>query len=197
MSEPASPDPSAIPAAPPPAEPSAAESAARRDFLKRTLGVTLGGCALATSAVASAIVLFDPLMRKSGSGIVVRLATLPELPPGSPPRLYQVISQPVDAWTKYPSKAVGSVFLHRTDEKTVVAYNALCPHVGGPITYREGKRDYFCPLHDSAFALAGGGIVGAAASPRGMDSLDVELRGDEIWVHFQNFAPNSRDKKPV
>jgi hypothetical protein len=30
-----------------------------------------------------------------------------------------------------------------------------------------------------------------------MDSLDVEIRGSEVWVKFQNFEAGRRDKIPV
>jgi Rieske Fe-S protein len=82
-------------------------------------------------------------------------------------------------------------------ESEVRAFNAACPHVSGPITWREESQDFYCPLHESRFGPDGARLAVASPSPRDLDSLEVELREREVWVRFQNFTPNTGEKKPV
>lgn len=185
-----------LPHTAPPA-PEGEEAVDRRAFLKKAACATLGGCALLAPVAFGTVVFIDPLLARKKSGVTVRLATLEDLPLEGPPKLYQVLAEPVDAWTKFPQKPVGSVFLQRVGEREVRAFNALCPHVGGSITFREAEGDFFCPLHESRFDLDGSLTSRETPSPRGMDSLEVEVRDEEVWVNFRNFAPNTPEKIPV
>ena len=173
------------------------DDSTRRDFLQRVACVGLGGCALMGPVVASAVVVAHPLIERRPGGLMVRLAGLADLAVGGPPQLYQVLDEPTEAWLKFSRRAIGSVFLMRVAESEVRAFNAACPHVSGPITWREEAKDFYCPLHESRFSPEGERLAANSPSPRNMDSLDVDLRGEEIWVRFQNFTPNTAEKKPV
>jgi len=177
--------------------PGGEEDATRRDFLQRMACVGLGGCALMGPVVASAVVVAHPLIERRPSGLMVRLAGLDDLPVGGPPQLYQVLDEPTEAWLKFSRRAIGSVFLMRSGASEVRAFNAACPHVSGPITWREEAKDFYCPLHESRFSPDGARLAANSPSPRDMDSLDVEVRGVEVWVRFQSFTPNTAEKKPV
>lgn len=173
------------------------DEATRRQFLQKVACLGLGGCALLGPVVAGAVVVAHPLVERRGSGLLVRLAGLDDLPVGGAPQLYQVLAEPSEAWLKFSRRAIGSVFLMRTGEREVSAFNSACPHVSGPITWREETRDFFCPLHESRFAADGVRLGTASPSPRDLDALAVELRGAEVWVRFQNFTPNMAQKKPA
>ena len=82
------------------------------------------------------------------------------------------------------------------EAETVVAFNTVCPHLGCFVDYRTDERDFFCPCHDSNFDLKGDMKKGV--SPRGMDTLQVEIREEsEIWVKFQHFKANTKDKVAI
>ena len=65
----------------------------------------------------------------------------------------------------------------------IVAFNALCPHMGGPLmgTYR---RDYAaigpCPLHLTTFDLTKHGMVIAGHATESLPQVLLEVTGDEI-----------------
>jgi Rieske Fe-S protein len=77
----------------------------------------------------------------------------------------------------------------------VIAYNTVCPHLGCFVDYRKKEQDFFCPCHDSNFDLNGKLVKGV--SPRAMDTLEVDqekLKVGEVWVKFQRFKGNTKEK---
>jgi menaquinol-cytochrome c reductase iron-sulfur subunit len=188
----ASPNEPPSPDAPPP-EP--AET--RREFLKSAACVALGGACVLAPAAAGVFVLIAPLRRKAGDGAWTQLTRLEGLPVGAPPRLFQVFIERTDAWTRHPRSAVGAVFLQRLDEQTVRAFQAACPHLGCAVEWRKEMSKFFCPCHNSSFN-ADGGIIAPSPAARGLDILDVEIRGDgEVWVRFQDFKAGVKEKQAV
>lgn len=108
-----------------------------------------------------------------------------------------------DAWNRFVDVPVGSIWLRRNPDGSLVAFNSVCPHLGCSVNYRRGENDFFCPCHTSAFALDG--TKTNQIPPRDMDSLQVALRtdgrddpaGQEIWVKFMNFRRTTAEKIPL
>ena len=167
----------------------------RREFLKNAACTVFGGCALAAPIVAGVAVITAPL-RQKGSPVEVKLAMLDALPIGGAPRLFQIITDRRDAWTQFPKRAIGSVFLQRTSETGIVAFHSSCPHLGCAVEFREETSGFYCPCHDSSFAKSGE-VVGKSPSLRGLDTLEAEVRGREVWVKFVNYKAGIREKVAV
>ena len=178
-------------------QPDAPAAGDRRDFLKRAACGVLGGACVLAPAAVGVVVLIDPLLRSHASGVFLRLTTLDSLPLGSLPRRFEVMDARRSAWTKYPRSPIGSVYLHRTAEREVRAFNTSCPHLGCAVDFEPERNAYYCPCHQSDFAL-NGAQTAKSPSARPLDSLAVEIRnGDEIWVRFQNFKAGIKEKIPV
>lgn len=168
----------------------------RRSFLKQAAAVALGTAGILTPAAIGLTTLWDPLRRHTGTGSFVKLTTLESLPEDGSPRKFQVLAERVDAWTRHPLSPVGAVFLRRTGPKTVKAFNVICPHAGCHVDFLGERKVFFCPCHNSSFAIDGSIGDKSSPSPRGLDELEVELRGQsEVWVRFQNFQAGIREKK--
>ena len=180
---------------PEPSKPTADAPIERREFLKTAACTVLGGCCFAAPIVAGVAVITAPL-RQKGPPVDVKHATLDALPIGGAPKLFQIITDRRDAWTQFPKQAIGSVFLLRTGETEIVAFHSACPHLGCAVEFHEDKAGFYCPCHDSSFAKSGA-LVGKSPSLRGLDTLEVELRGREVWVKFQNFKAGIREKVAV
>jgi len=176
-------------------EPSDAPSVERREFLKGAACAALGGACLLGPVAAGITVLVQPL-RLKGPPVEVKLTTVDALPMGSPPKLFQIVTGRRDAWTEFPKQPIGAVFLLRKSQDEVVAFNASCPHLGCSVEYREDTTAFYCPCHDSTFAKTGE-VVGTSPSRRGLDALEVEVRGREVWVKFLNFEAGIAEKRPV
>jgi Rieske Fe-S protein len=66
------------------------------------------------------------------------------------------------------------------------------------VDYDLSRKGYHCPCHNSSFGVDGKIADPKSPSPRGLDELEVEIRGEsEIWVKFQNFRAGGREKIPV
>jgi menaquinol-cytochrome c reductase iron-sulfur subunit len=174
------------------------ESPDRRDFLKKACAVAAGSIAVAVPAAAGVAMVLDPLKRKTEAVGKVFVTSLQALPDDGTPRRYPILASRVDAWNRFPNAAIGAVYLRRTSENTVEALNVVCPHAGCSVDYKPGTNSFYCPCHNSSFQLTGQLADKKSPSPRGMDTLEVEVRNEsEVWVKFQNFKTGMSAKIPV
>ena len=170
----------------------------RRNFVvTSTIGAS-AACALFPFASGLPSVL-DPVTKKSdGKQVpwtkVTALATLPE--DGTPTKFEVILEKVTDAWTTYTNIPAGAVYLARNGDE-VTAYNLKCPHLGCAIDYRKNSNDYFCPCHNSTFALDGSITTENSPSPRGMDTMETKVEGGLVWIRFQQFRPNVSEKIPL
>ncbi len=170
----------------------------RRGFFKGTLAALLGVIAAAVPFAAGFMVLTDPLRRKGGGAIKVKVTTLDALPADGVPRRFPVTAARTDAWNRYAAAPVGAVYLRRTPDDKVAALNVVCPHAGCFVDYVAKSGNFHCPCHQSSFAVDGKIADARSPSPRGMDGLPVEVKADgSVWVAFQNFQAGRPDKVPV
>jgi menaquinol-cytochrome c reductase iron-sulfur subunit len=169
----------------------------RRGFFKQSAALVIGAMAGLVPLGAGLFAWLDPLRRHSGTAGFLKVASLESLPPDSVPRKFPVLADRVDAWTRTPAVPIGAVYLRRTAERVVVALHVSCPHAGCFVDYQSARKGYYCPCHDSTFAEDGSVNDPKSPSPRALDSLEVELRGSEIWVRFQNFQAGHKEKRVV
>ena len=168
----------------------------RRQFIKGASCV-IGAAIGAVPMVAGVRVVLSPLADKeaAGDGAMIRLSSLADLQPGMPIK-FAIVADKSDKWTRYKDVPVGAVYLLKNEKDEVTAFNTVCPHLGCFVDYRPEKQDFFCPCHDSNFDLEG--KMKKGVSPRGMDTLDLEIRdASEVWVKFQHFKANTKEKIPV
>lgn len=154
---------------------------------------------LGLAPVAAGVsVLLDPLRRGKTGNDFIKITNLGAVPSDGSPRKFPVVSSKTDAWNKYPEVPIGAVYLRKTGDREVRAFNVICPHAGCFVDYQAKRNGYFCPCHNSTFALNGSIADPKSPSPRGLDSLEVEIRnGNEIWVKFQNFRAAIQEKVPT
>jgi menaquinol-cytochrome c reductase iron-sulfur subunit len=170
----------------------------RREFVKKACAVCLGTAAVMVPVAAGVTVLLDPLKRKAAAGEKMLITTLDALPSDGAPMKFAIMADRVDAWTKFPNAPVGAIYVRRTGEESASAINVVCPHAGCFVDYRNDKKDFYCPCHNSAFGIDGAITDPRSPSPRGLDTLEVEIRnGKEVWVLFQNFMTGKGEKVPV
>lgn len=146
---------------------------------------------------AGIAVYLDPLRRKSaGPGAAIRVASINSIPEDGIPRKFAVVANKSDAWNKYPNVPVGAVYLRRQKGKEIEALNTVCPHAGCFVDFAAEKNCFLCPCHNSTFAVDGSINDPKSPSPRGMDPLKVEVRGNDVFVVFQNFRAGTHERIP-
>ena len=67
-------------------------------------------------------------------------------------------------------------------KRSIVAYSALCQHMGCPVEYRDATKDFFCSCHASRFDVRLGGQAVGGPAPRGLPRITLEIAGDEIFA---------------
>jgi menaquinol-cytochrome c reductase iron-sulfur subunit len=169
----------------------------RRTIVKAA-AILIGGIITAIPPLAGISVLLDPLRRKSDVRGFVRVGGIASLPESGEPRKLPVLDTQIDAWNKTPNVPVGAVYVQKTGEDSVRVLNAVCPHLGCSVGYSAEQKHFLCPCHKSSFSADGSILDPRSPSPRAMDELEAEIRGNgEIWVRFQNFRKGVPEKIPV
>ena len=170
----------------------------RRNFLRGFLAAGSGLVAALLAPLAGLGVLLDPLRRKSTLGKPIRVTTLAALPSDGVPRKFPIVADRTDAWNKFQKVPIGAIYLRRTEASTIEAFNVACPHAGCFVDYRGEEDHFLCPCHNSRFNLDGSIQNPDSPSPRGMDSLVVEIRNnEEVWVQYQKFQAGHAEKHPA
>lgn len=101
-----------------------------------------------------------------------------------------IIDKPIEF--EYPAKNVNNVLIKLGEvafagvgpQKDIVAFNAVCTHMGGPIGAETYKSKYKvlgpCPLHLTTFDLTRHGMVVSGHATSALPQVTLEIRGDEI-----------------
>jgi menaquinol-cytochrome c reductase iron-sulfur subunit len=166
---------------------------ARRSFLVRAAALVIGAVVGLVPLAVGLVTFLDPLRRQGAGGKWFRVGSVNALRAGVPERV-TIVGDRRDSWTDYRQEPLGAIFLvAEPDGKGVKALNATCPHAGCSVAFQAARQCFLCPCHTSAFNLEGEAI--SAVPPRGMDSLECEIRGPgEIWVKYEDFLTGTADK---
>lgn len=171
----------------------------RRTFLRRVT--------MALHAVAACIVglpafrfLFHPPLERPGSSDYIRVGPAPAGPSTDPVRAV-VQRDGWDSFLHYPPGPVGAVWLvpGAKEGGPPTCLQTICPHLGCTIDYDAGRAVFYCPCHNSDFALNGQRLSGP--SPRGMDPLTCRISAADadgrtwIEVHYQEFQIGRADQQ--
>jgi Rieske Fe-S protein len=169
----------------------------RREFLAKSVSLGVGAVVVLVPTCVGLATLFDPLRRKGGTSVFVRVASLSSMPENGTPREIAIVADRQDAWNKFPQVRIGAIYLRRIGPDKVEALNVVCPHAGCFVNYLPEKREYLCPCHNSLFALDGAIRDPKSPTPRALDTLETKIIGDEVWVKFENFRAGTHEKIPV
>jgi menaquinol-cytochrome c reductase iron-sulfur subunit len=174
----------------------------RRDFYRHGSFI-LSALIKLVIAVPAVAFLVSPLRKKGRDdeqSAFRTLTSLSQLQVGVP-RSFAIIQDQADAWIRYPSEPVGSVWLVRQPagaKPAVLAFTAECPHLGCAINLSAEGKSFLCPCHTSAFDFTG--KPENQVPPRPMDQLDVELTADadpRVRVKFERFRTLAEEKIPL
>ena len=169
----------------------------RRGFFAKS-SMILGGVLALFPLLAGVGALLDPLRRKSNRGGWIRVASLDDVNENGTPLYCRVLlKEQTDAWTKRTNVPVGAVYLRRDKKGEVKAFNSTCPHLGCAIEARETESDFYCPCHNSTFALDGSISDPNSPSPRSMDTLEVAVENGEVKVRYLDFRAGVTQKIPT
>lgn len=155
-----------------------------RSCLSRREFLLLNGAAVAT-------VMF-PMMPDAQAAVPATVRKYPEKKIASLSQLKQDVA--FDFRYPFDDEILSASFLVKLGvpagggigpDRDIVAFNALCPHMGGPMmgTYKaEHKAVGPCPFHLTTFDLTKRGMVIAGHATESLPQVTLELRGKEIYA---------------
>lgn len=178
------------------------DQAKRRNVVYAIIATIVGGLVGVFPFLSGLALFLDPAIKRRRAGVSEggptfrRVAPLAAVPADGTPVQVPVIADSKDIWTVEPNQPVGAVYLRRSKntagKEIIECFNAICPHAGCFVAYAVDRKCYLCPCHTSSFTTNGARIM-PSPSPRDMDPLIVEIRGDknseEVWVAFANYYP--------
>ena len=170
----------------------------RRDFLKVSVAAGIGACAVGAPVCAAVRLVTAPVFANGMGGKFYPITTLASLT--EKPQKFTIVDDKTDAWMTLPQQKIGTLFLRKMGN-AVQALHSLCPHAGCMIQAgnkpnpKTGTTEelFYCPCHAAFFDLDGKRLDTVA--PRDMDSLEVKVEGERVFVKFENFTFGLADKK--
>lgn len=67
-------------------------------------------------------------------------------------------------------------------QKSIVAFSALCQHMGCPVSLDEKSREIVCPCHASRFDPKRAGMATAGPATRGLPQIAVTVEGGVVYA---------------
>ena len=113
---------------------------------------------------------------------------------------FQALDQPVtktislvqrDGWREVVSNQ--PVFVSRAENGMLQVLSPICPHLGCSVAWHENQNKFICPCHGGQFAADGKHLAGPP--PRGLDTLDVQIKDGKLHVQFAYFRSNVPDRQ--
>jgi cytochrome b6-f complex iron-sulfur subunit len=136
-------------------------NSSRRTFL----GACLGGLGIIATAMVS-WPLFRYLAPRSDSGTAGKIV-IPE-------------AEVREGDVKFFEFAGSAAVLVRKRGGTLVAFSAVCTHLGCIVQWESDKQDFLCPCHGGHYSSDG--IVTAGPPPKPLEKLPFAVAGGNITV---------------
>jgi Rieske Fe-S protein len=169
----------------------------RRGFLGSLTNVLMAAIGLIVAVPALGYFL-APLRRKAeaeGAGATFHDAgPLSDIPVGQW-RLLALETSDEDGWKK--TRVRHAIWVRRQEGgvEGITVLSSICPHLGCPINWHPDQSEFICPCHGGTFASDGKHTAGPP--PRAMDPLEFEVRGEHLWVRWQDFKIGVAESVPV
>jgi Rieske Fe-S protein len=169
----------------------------RRSFLSFLTKALLGVIGLCLAAPAIAYVASPLWKRRRTAGPDAEFAdagALADLPVGD----WRAVTLEVvrrDGWETTRTRRTVWVRRSAGGDRDVLVLSPICPHLGCPINWSPDRSEFACPCHKGTFDASGQLVSGPP--PRGMDSLEWEVRAGRLFVRWQDFKIGVARPVPV
>jgi arsenite oxidase small subunit len=67
-------------------------------------------------------------------------------------------------------------------KRSIVAYSALCQHMGCPVAYRRKSREIFCPCHQSRYDPERLGSIIQGLATRPLPKIRLQVRNGAVFA---------------
>jgi arsenite oxidase small subunit len=163
----------------------------RKDKPQKSFCMTRRAFLFRSSAAVVGTVMLPQIPGLDGKAVAAQVARYPRMLIGKLSQL--TVGIPVNF--SYPDQGMNSssmlIRMGRPSgggigpDQDVIAFNALCPHMGGPMagTYKPNDGALGpCPLHQSTFDLTRHGMIIGGHATQSLPQVLLELEGDDIYA---------------
>jgi len=164
----------------------------RRGFLKVATCALGGGLGLVVAAPVLRFVI-DPATQTTVTtpSEPIDLGPAERFHGDQPTRVEIVAPMIKDGWTSARDVVLGAAWIQQKGDK-LVAFSAVCPHLGCGVGY-DGAQ-FQCPCHDSKFARADGAAQ-SGPSKRGLDPLDLKVVDGRVKLTWASFKLDQAERE--
>ena len=162
----------------------------RRSFVASFMGACTGLIAAIVGAPMLRYILY-PVQASSGSDKWTEVGDVAEFGKLDAPVTKTIPLVQRDGWREVVSNQ--SVFVSRASDGALKVLSPICPHLGCSVSWHENQNKFVCPCHGGQFAADGTRVSGPP--PRGLDSLDVQIKDGKLQVQFEYFRSNVSDRQ--
>jgi arsenite oxidase small subunit len=67
-------------------------------------------------------------------------------------------------------------------KKSVVAYSTLCQHMGCPVAYNRGLREFVCPCHQTRYDPERLASIIQGVATRALPRVLLQVKGGAVWA---------------
>ena len=150
-------------------------SVLRRNFCVAAIGALGSLIAAAMALPALMYLLLPPRLR--GQGEWVEVGDISQLPAGAPVKM-TFRRMRVDGWKVLTED--NTAWVVRSSNLQVFAFGPQCTHLGCAYHWDRTKDEFFCPCHNSLFAIDGKVIGGPARQP--LHRYETRVEGNRLFV---------------
>jgi arsenite oxidase small subunit len=91
---------------------------------------------------------------------------------------------------EYPLKGQASMLVdlgHKVpggvgQRQSIVAYSTLCQHMGCPVTYDKGLREFVCPCHQTRYDPERLASIVQGVATRALPRILLQVKGGAVWA---------------
>jgi arsenite oxidase small subunit len=66
--------------------------------------------------------------------------------------------------------------------QSIVAYSTLCQHMGCPVTYDKGLREFVCPCHQTRYDPERLASIIQGVATRALPRILLQVKGGAVWA---------------
>lgn len=180
---------------------SVSQQTPRRGFLAAAGAIVIGAVVSLTPLVAGVAFFLDPILRRranfkgANAEGFLSVTKLSDLPDDGTPLRFVLRADKIDAWNEFKDQSIGTVYIRKIGNQ-IVAFSDTCPHLGCKVDYQDGKKEFLCPCHASAFDLEG--VPMNKIPPRSLDTLESQVdSAGHVWIKYQEFQCGVEKKGAV
>lgn len=67
-------------------------------------------------------------------------------------------------------------------KKSIVAYSTLCQHMGCPVAYNKGLREFVCPCHQTRYDPERLASIIQGVATRALPRVLLQVKGGAVWA---------------